>query len=1077
MNAHCHALRRLLFSLAFGASAILQAQGPSATLTGIVTDESGGAIAGAIVRARHTATGVEQTRSTNAAGTYRLGGLQGGVHDLTISAPRFSTLRASGVMLRVGDEVRSDAVLKPGAVEQTIEVTAPAVSASTETATVATVVDTRNIQELPLNGRQLQNLALLAPGIAAGWNWSTAANRYGKARENTEGAFVVNGARGRSNDFVLDGMPMNVRQYGVINFEPSNEAVREFELKSSGSPAEFGGTMGATVNIVTRMGTSQIHGSVYEFFRNDALDSNNTFGTRAGLPRGRLRQNQYGASIGGPIFSKRHFFFGNFEQLRILEGVETRLVSVPTAAERAGTVAYRDAAGAQQTLNLAGRINPISQKLLGFYPQPNAGSNSALNYNAPLTIGLVDTQFHVRTDHYLTANDMVAVRVSRNNNDQDYIINRFGGPYIPGFNLPNPEKTINGTIGYLRTFRSNLVSEVRVGVNRYSNDLGNGDRNSPSSVGLPNGNEIANGMPSVTFAGGAIEPLGGLTWFNRQQNEMTTMATGSVSYLAGRHSTKFGFEHTRMQFNTRGASSQRGTISFDGSRNGVIPRIAGNERAGALADFLLGQPFEASIVVGQFGRGYRQSHLAFFAQDSWRVTGRLTLSLGVRYDYSAPWTEVNGKLSSLAPDGTLRVVGTGGLDRFYRPDRNNFAPRVGLAYDLTGTGRTVIRSGFSVSYETLLQANSVQQVENNPPYSAFAITRSPTPFPASGNATTLLDLRSQAQPSRAIATVDYHDFRNPQSMQFSLGVQHRLGGAWIAEVSYVGSRGLRLPFFFNANQVPLTSLSAAQRERIAQAVAARQDTTPILASLRPYPAFDAVTMSRNAASSAYHSGQVKIERRFSRGASVMASYTIAKSIDNASDFGSGDASERVLNSANLALQRAVSSFDVPQRLSAAMTYELPFRSTAGAAKAILGGWQANAIITLQSGQAFTPNATTLDPFRNESFNRPDVVGDPRSNVPAGLAFNPAAFRLPAQGTFGNSGRNVVRGDGFHSVDLSLFKNFALSERLKLQFRAEAVNGLNHVNYQGPVVNLNTTPGRFVAAAPPRILQFGLKLAF
>ncbi len=1068
--------RLLQFYFAVVMASGVWAQGPTAVVVGTITDSSGGAISGATVRARHVETDVEQVTTTNPAGAYRIVGLQAGPHELIVSAPQFSTLRQTGIVLRVGEEVRSDASLKPGAVEQTVEVTASAVNTATETATVATVVDTRNIQELPMNGRQLQNLALLAPGIAAGWNWSTAANRYGKARENTEGAFVVNGMRGRSNDFVLDGMPMNVRQYGVINFEPSNEAVREFELKSSAPQAEFGGTLGATVNIVTRMGTSQLHGSLYEFFRNDVLDSNSTFGTRAGLPRGKLRQNQFGGSIGGPIVSNRHFFFGNFEQLRILEGVETRVVSVPTAEERGGLIRYRDASGGQQTLNLAGRINLISQGLLAFYPQPNTATTGPLNYTSALTIGLVDTQFHVRTDHHLTSRDTVTVRVSRNNNDQDYIINRFGGPYVPGFNLPNPEKTINGTIAYLRVFSSRLVNEFRVGVNRYSNDLANGDQTAPSQVGLPNGNEIANGMPSVTFAGGAIEPLGGLTWFNREQNELTTMVSDSVSYLAGRHSFKFGGEVTRMQFNTRGASSQRGTISFDGSRNGTIPRISGNERAGALADFLLGRPFEASIVVGEFGRGYRQSHVAFFGQDSWRASTRLTINLGLRYDYSAPWTEVNGKLSNLAPNGTLAVVGASGLDRFYRADRNNFAPRLGLAYDVSGAGRTVIRAGFSMLYETLLQANSVQQVENNPPYSAFAVTRTPTPFPASGPASTLLDLRALAQPSRAIAAVDYHDFRNPYSMQFNLGLQHRFAGAWLVEAAYIGSRGLELPLFFNANQVPIRSLSADQRSRIAQAVAAGQDTTPILSTLRSYAIFDTVTLSRNAASSTYHSGQVKLERRFARGLSLLASYTFSKSIDNSSDYGSGDASERVLDSTNFALQRAVSSFDVPHRFTSAVTYEIPFNGSRPV-RTIVGGWQVNAILTLQSGQPFTPNTTAFDPYRNEGFNRPDVVGNPNENIPAGLAFNPAAFRSPAIGTFGASGRNVVRGDGFHSVDLSLFKNFAITERWRLQFRAEAVNSFNHVNYQGPVVNLNTTPGAFVAAAPPRIIQFGLKLSF
>jgi hypothetical protein len=1056
---------------------VVSGQSPAASVVGIVTDSSGGVISRATVRARHVETNLEQVTTTNSAGAFRIGGLQAGKHDLIVSAPQFTTLRQTGIVLSVGEEVRLDASLKPGTVEQTVEVTASAVNISTETATVATLVDTRNVQELPLNGRQLQNLALLAPGIAAGWNWSTAANRYGKARENMEGAFIVNGIRGRSNNFVLDGMPMNVRQYGVINFEPSNEAVREFELKASAPQAEFGRTMGATVNIVTRSGTNDFHGSLYEFFRNDVLDANSTFSTRAGLPRGKLRQNQFGGSSGGPLFSEKHFFFANLEQLRIVEGVETRLVSVPAPDERNGLIQYRDASGAARTLNLGDRVNPISRRLLDFYPQPNATSPGPLNYNSALTIGLVDTQFHVRTDHHLTGRDMLTVRVSRNNNDQEYIINRFGGPYIPGFSLPNPEKTINGTMAYLRTFTSHIVNELRIGVNRYSNDLANGDRTAPSDVGLPNGNETANGMPSVTFAASAVEPLGGLTWFNREQNELTTMVSDSLSYLAGTHSFKFGGEMNRLQFNTRGASSQRGAISFDGSRNGIIPRISGNERAGALADFLLGQPFEASIVVGQFGRGYRQSAIAFFGQDSWRAARKLTVNLGLRYDYSAPWTEVNGKLSTLSPDGLLQVVGTGGLDRLYRPDRNNFAPRLGLAYDVSGAARTVIRAGFSVVYETFLQANSVQQVENNPPYSAFAVTRTPTPFPASGPATTLLDLRSLAQPSRAIAAVDYDDFRNPYSMQFNVGVQHRLGDAWVVETTYIGSRGLHLPLFFNVNQVPIRSLTVDQRARVADVVAAGQDTTPVLSTLRPYPMFDAVTLSRNSASSTYHSGQIKLERRFAKRLGVLASYTFSKSIDNASDFGSADASERVLDSTNIAFERGVSSFDVPHRFTSAVTYELPFRSGPPLVRTFAGGWQVNAIITMQSGQPFTPNTSTLDPYRNEGFNRPDVVGDPGKNVPAGLAFNPAAFRIPAAGTFGNAGRNIIRGDGFHSVDVSLFKNFAVGENWKLQFRAEAINSLNHVNYQGPVVNLNSTPGAFVAAASPRIVQLGSKISF
>jgi len=1058
--------------------AAVWAQG-AAAIVGTVTDTSGGVIPGALVSVENLATGVPRSTRANEAGSFHVPGLAAGDYQVTASFENFKTAESSEFTLHVGQERRIDLTLNPGDIQETVTVEASAAAAATETATVSTVVDQENIADLPLNGRQLQNLALLAPGVTAGWNWSTAANRYGKARENLEGAFVVNGARGRSNDFVLDGMPMNVRQYGVMNFEPSNEAIQEFEVKTSVPMAEFGRTMGSTVSIVTRSGGRQYHGAIYEFFRNDKLDANDTFNNRAGLPRGKLRQNQFGGSIGGPIVKNKHFFFANAELLRIIEGVETRVVSVPGAAEKQGLVGFSDQQGNARTLDLSGQINPITRDLLRFYPEPNTAGPNNLNRNSSLLIALNDYQTHTRTDHHLTGRDTVTVRFSWNLNDQDYLINRFGGPFIPGFNLLNPEETWNTSVGHLHTFSPSLVNELRAGFNRYTNDLGNGDPTSPSSVGLPNGNETANGIPFVTFLGGALESLGGQPWLNREQNELTAMISDSVSWLKGRHNIKFGGELTRLHYNTRGAFNQRGTVSFDGSQNGVIPRIPGNERSGALADFLLGLPFESTIVTGQFGRGYRQWAYAGYLQDTWRASQRLTVNLGLRYDYSAPWDEVNDKLSNLTPAGELAVAGSPNLDRLYEPDRNNFGPRVGLAYDLTGEGKTIVRAGFGLLYETLLQANSIEQVENNPPFSAFAVTRQPTSFPKDGSpATTLLDLRSAAQPSSAIAAVDVNGFANPYTMQYNVSLQQMMGQNWLLEASYSGTRGVFLPVFRNLNQVPIASLTAAQRTSIETDIAAGRDTTSTIASLRPLPQFDAVTFSQNAAQSTYHSAQAKVEKRFGAGPMLLASYTFGKSIDNASDFGSGDPSEQVLNARSLANQRALSSFDVKQRFSGAFTYDLPLgRIWQSGPRRLVEGWQLNGVITLQSGQPFTPFLSIFDPFRNEGFNRPNVVGDPNQNVPEGLAFNPAAFAVPELGTFGNAGRNIVRGDGFQSVDLSVFKRTAITERVSIELRGEFVNALNHVNFQGPDVNLTSSPGVFRAAAQPRIVQLGMKFTF
>lgn len=1069
-----------VFLLSFAAALFLfaeKARPQGAAAVGTVTDTSNAVVPSARVTVEHLDTGVQRATETNDAGAFIVPGLPMGNYRVRASFENFKTAESSEFTLHVGQERRVDLTLEPGDVSETITVEAGAATAATENATVATIVDQRNIAELPLNGRQLQNLALLVPGVTAGWNWTTAANRYGKARENLEGAFVVNGARGRSNNFVLDGMPMNVRQYGVMNFEPSNEAVHEFELKTSVPEAEFGHTMGSTVNIVTRGGTNEFHGSVYEFFRNDKLDSNDTFNNRAGLPRGKLRQNQFGGSVGGPIVRNRHFFFANVELLRIIEGVETRVVSVPTAEEKAGRITYLDSSGAERALDLSDRIAPLSARLLELYPAPNSSGPGGLNYNSSLTIALNDYQTHVRTDHHLSSRDTLNVRFSYNLNGQNYVINRFGGPYVPGFSLPNPEATRNMSIGHTHTFGPTAVNEFRIGFNRYANDLANGDQTTPSEIGLPNGNETANGIPSIHFLAGNIDSLGGLDWFNREQNETTVVITDSLSWLRGRHNIKIGGQLARLHYNTRGASNQRGTVSFDGSRNGLIPNTPENARSSALADLLLGLPLQASITVGEFGRGYRQWTYSGFVQDAWRATSNLTVNFGLRYDYSAPWTEVNDKLTNLVPGQGLALVGSPGLDHFYEPDRNNFGPRFGIAYDLGGEGKTILRAGVGVLYETLQQANSVQPVENNPPFSAAAVTRQPTPFSTTDlPSTTLLDLRADAQPSNSIAAVATEDFRNPYTVQFNFSIQRRLGRECLAEVGYAATRGQKLPIFVNLNQVPIESLTADQRAAIQADIDAGRDTTATLAPLRLYPQYDSILYSSNVATSTFHSAQFKLEKRFGAGPAVLTSYTVGKSIDTASDYDSGDASEQVLNARDIDRQRALSSFDVKHRFTAAFNYLLPF-ARLGGPRALLDGWQINGIVTLQSGQPFTPFVSLFDPYRNESYNRPDAIGDPNANVPDGLAFNPAAFRAPAPGTFGTAGRNIIRGDGFQSVDLSLFKNIPVTERIQGQFRAEFVNSFNHVNFQGPATNLTSTPGLFVAAAQPRIVQLGFKLSF
>ncbi|MBK7928333.1 MAG: hypothetical protein IPJ98_12820 [Bryobacterales bacterium] len=543
----------------------------------------------------------------------------------------------------------------------------------------------------------------------------------------------------------------------------------------------------------------------------------------------------------------------NTELLRIVEGVETRLTSVPTAEESRGVLAIQDAGGPR-------RLDLSSHQ--SHEPQP------AEPVPAP--------------------NSVVTVRFSWNLNDQEYVINRFGGPFIPGFSLPNPEKTVNAGVGYTRTIGASMVNELRVGVNRYRNPLANGDPRSAEEFGIPNGS-VANGIPSIEFRGGTLESLGGLAWFNRDQNETTYQVSDSLSVLVGGHSLKLGGTLLRQHMNTRGAYNQRGTVRFDGTRNTLVPRLAGNERAALLADFLPGLPSEAVITIGQFGRGFRQWNGSWFVQDSWRATARLTLNLGLRFDYTAPWTEVNREASNVTSQGRASDGGRGGVSRLVP---------CGRPYNLRAAAWLCLRCGRTGRLWCAAD-------------SAFSTRRCCRPLGGVGGEQQrrFRRRRSRVRPCRLRAVDLPHAagfgalscaVRSLRVRWADSGIRTRcsskLGHPAQAGVELdagdrlaAGARGVRLPVYRNGNQVPLESLTAAQRGLIGAAASAGQDTTALLQPLRPYLQFDNITLSENIASSVYHSGGAPYAAGPQRPA-VRCLLHVRQSIDNASDFNSGDAS-------------------------------------------------------------------------------------------------------------------------------------------------------------------------------------------
>ncbi len=1068
------------------------AQDTRATLLGTVRDQSRGAVVGAQVTAANQLTNERRTVLTDSRGQFRIPFLKIGVYTISVQAAGFQTAQKADLRLGVDQEVRVDFSLTVESIASQIEVVAPLSSGSA--AVQERVVGTRQIEDLPLNGRQLQEQALIAPGIfAGGGSRSTAFNQFGLATplDGNAGAFAANGAGSRSNGFILDGVDINIPEQGVIGFPPAVEAIAEFQIQTSSFQAEFGRYSGAIVNMVTKSGQNRVHGSVYEFFRNDALDANNFFNNRAGLERSTLRQNQFGFTLGGPLRKDRDFFFVNYEGSRITVGTGPFTSTLPDSRQRQGLLDFVDAQGAARQLDLSGRIAPTSARLLELAPLPNLSGTGA-NFIIDEGQTMNENQVTVRTDHQLSQRDNLTVRYTFDDQNQVFPFDVFFvGPPLPTFPFDNPEQRQSLSLAHFHSFSSSAFNELRFGLNRQVNPIPNGDVTDPAALGLPNSapQDVANGVPTVFvsgFGGSAGQPLlgGGFTGFFA--NRTVFQLIDNFSWTRGAHSWKFGGEARWIQVNNGSFSGLRGSLVFNGSRNGTIdPSIAGNAPAAALADFLLGLPSQASIAEGSRQRGFRAQSLDLFVQDQIRVSPRLTLNLGLRYEYNSPPEEVNGLLGNFVPGRGNLIVGQPGLEDLHRPDRNNFAPRAGLAYRLRENGKSVLRAGAGVYYDhTIIGDRSGIGVAFNPPFGLSVTSNSPLSFPADGTAAeTFTSLLGAGQPT-GTASVDT-GFRSPYSVQWNLSLQHELPGETVLEAAYVGRRSVNLSRRLNINQVPAGSLSPEQLRQ-----AAAQDPEFGTSILRPFfPQFSSdISQQQSTGQAIYHSFQGSVEKRYSQGMSLLASYTYSKSIDDVSGIGSG-ADDIPQDAFDLRSQRGVSNFDITHRFQTSFTYAIPFgsgrafgRDLPALASALAGGWQVAGKVTAQSGQPFTVTMGAFDGLTQTSNKRPDLVGDPDSGVPQGFAFNPSAFAAPAEGAFGSAGRNILRGDGYFNVDFSVFKAFPISqlgESGQVEFRAEFFNLFNNVNFTFPVRNLASPAfGRFVdGATPPRIVQFALKVKF
>ena len=1046
------------------------AQTHRASVRGIVTDTNGAVIPGAAVKLTNTGTNETRETTTGGEGEYAISSLPPAVYRLEVSANAFKTYAFDQLVLQVNQELRADVSLAVGVINEDddFSVKSPADELRKDSPALGAVITNRLVEGLPLDGRNFYELNLLVPGAVP-----PAPGSAGSARGDF--AFSVNGQREDSNNFLLDGVYNVDPKLNTFAVRPPVDAIQEFEVATSTYDAAFGRNPGAQVNVVTKSGTNEWHGSLYEFHRNAAADARNFFAP-ADQPKPKYIRNQFGGSLGGPISRDNTFLFFDYEGTRAREGV-TRVTNVPTLAERNGDFSQSLFGVPRNPLTglpfEGGRlpdffIHPVGRAVAALYPLPNRADLFA-NYVASPTQVDDNDHFDVRLDQRLSDNAWLTFRYSFG--DRRYFEPYAGTTFaaVPGFGNDVPRRSQNAMVNLNSVLSPRFVNEARFAFSRVASAVTpeNSGASLNRQVGLsdlsPNARDA--GLSFITVTG--FSPLG--DEFNNPQASATNtfQVLDTASYVTGHHFIKFGADLRFVQQNAFRDVQSRGFIQFSPFA------YTGN----ALADLLLGLPLVTGGARVDNAQHLRTESYHFFVNDSYRVTPRLTLSAGLRYEYNSPAVDAFDRANLYDPaTRSLVPVGTAGMPRAgYEADRNNFAPRVGLAWTLDEAGRTVVRAGYGVYYDTTPLAPG-EALYFNAPYFDFNLF-----FPLPGLPLTLSDpfpaFFPFALPDAAQAL--QRDLRTPYTQHWNLNVQREFRRGSLAELAYVGAKGTKLLAARDLNQPQPSALPPG---------------LPFVP--RPVPQFDEINTIESRAASSYHALQARFQQRLARGLSALASYTFSKSLDDASNFfPSGGDPNYPQNSYDLRAERARSNFDVRHRFTLSYAYDLPFgrgrafAGDGGLVSTLLTGWQTFGIVTLQTGRPFT--VALLREFDNSGTgfsalgfganDRPNLVGDPNAGPRTPEQWlNPSAFALPAPGTFGNAGRNIAEGPGYESVNASLVKNTTFGERYNLQLRAEFFNLFNHPNFNLPdnfFFPGSTTFGRITSARDPRHIQFGAKLLF
>jgi hypothetical protein len=1103
----------LVTVFAVACEAGIRAQDISASIHGTVTDESGGIVSGAKVTAINTDTGFQRGTVSSSQGAYVLVELPVGRYRVEAEAQGFKKYVQEGISLDVNQQATVAVHLAVGTATQEIQVTSDAPMIESTSTNLGQTVGEREILDLPLNGRNFTQLGLLQTGVVPLTPGLLEAGGSARAGQ----AYAVNGQRPESNNFLIDGADNFDTVDGGLVMEPPIDAIAEFRILTHTANAEFGHSTGSTTNIITRSGTNQYHGTAWDFFRNNAMDAKSFFADSVEP----LHRNQFGGVFGGPIKKDKTFVFLYYEGVRDTNG-ETTLATVPSNAERTGNFADQcplnngtfnaqglciDNTSGQLSPNgqlineFSGQpipnnqlpfINPISQALLSYYPLANDGP---FTYVGTQTLTSSTDQFGVRVDHYLTNRDTLNFRYSYGQLSQVDPLPT-GGANVPGFPVGENQRNQNFVAQETHAFSPTLVGILRASYLRNKFLLGtNINHTDPATLGFEYqpSLEQAIGPPFIQVGGYASigDPITGPR--NTYQN--TYDFSGSLTWIKGRHQYKFGGGYQYDQINVLQGIATNGFFVF-----ATFP--VNN----AFASFMFGQPVVFLQGGGNFYRALRGQSFNLYAQDTWKVSSRLTVNYGLRYEVPSPYTEIHnyqnlwipGRQSEVFPTAPAGLVypGDPGVPSGLIPtERDAFAPRVGLAWDVRGDGKWLVTSAYGIFYDPYYtgQGGPLQDPISAPPYlqtPQISVPNFGDPFngqnPFNG---------SFAQPMTLL--VLNPNLRLPYAQDWNLNIERALGSDWLLEVGYIGTKGTKLPRFIEANPavyIPGESTQDNADQRRLYSGCTVTGTTPCT--------FSSVGEIAGISDSSYNALQVSLKRRFAHGFSMLVSYTLSKTLDDVSSFNiTGSASQSVAGENDLAqnpfdvkAEWGRSMFDARHRFVTSYQWDLPwFKHPDNWYGHVLGNWQVNGITTLMSNTPFTvydssnPSLQGSAPEISGFFSsRPNIVGDPNSGTcPGGIPvrtaacwFNTNAFAHAATGQFGDVGRNTMDGPAFQQWDFSAIKTIPIRERMSVQFRAEMFNIFNNVNFELPNNDINSPGfGQIVAAQPGRIVQLALKFQF